>query len=41
MGMTRGESDKVDSSRIGQYGEEKIKKLQRAKPYISDHIIPD
>jgi len=32
MGMTRGKSDKVDSYRIGQYGEEKIKKLEQAKP---------
>ncbi len=30
--MTRGKSDKVDPFCIGQYGEEKIKRLQRAKP---------
>jgi len=36
MGMTRGKSDKVDSFRIGQYGEEKIKKLQKSKPIDSN-----
>ena len=32
MGMTRGKSDRADSFRIGQYGEEKIKKLVPSKP---------
>ena len=32
LGMTRGKNDKVDSMRIATYGEEKIKKLQPAKP---------
>jgi len=32
MGMTRGKNDKVDSFRIGQYGEEKIKRLELSKP---------
>lgn len=32
MGMTRGKSDKVDSFRIGQYGEEKINRLTPDKP---------
>lgn len=31
MGITRGKSDKVDSYRIGQYGEEKIKRLVPSK----------
>jgi transposase len=32
QGMTRGKSDRIDSFRIGQYGEEKIKKLTPSKP---------
>lgn len=32
MGMTRGKSDQADAFRIGQYGEEKIKKLTPSKP---------
>lgn len=32
MGMVRGKSDKVDAFRIGQYGEEKIKRLEPSKP---------
>ncbi len=32
MGMTRGKSDKIDSFRIGRYGEEKIKRLMPSKP---------
>lgn len=37
MGIIRGKSDKVDSYRIGQYGEEKIKRLTPSKPL--DHNI--
>jgi len=36
MGMTRGKSDKVDSFRIGQYGEERIKRLTASKPLDKD-----
>jgi transposase len=32
MGMVRGKSDKADAFRIGRYGEEKIKRLEPAKP---------
>ena len=32
MGMIRGKSDKVDAFRIGQYGEEKINRLEPSKP---------
>jgi len=32
MGMTRGKSDRADSFRIGQYGEEKMKRLVPSKP---------
>jgi transposase len=32
MGMVRGKSDKADAFRIGQYGEEKIKRLEPSKP---------
>jgi transposase len=32
MGMTRGKSDQADAFRIGEYGEEKIKKLTPSKP---------
>lgn len=32
MGMTRGKSDRADAFRIGEYGEEKIKKLTPSKP---------
>jgi transposase len=32
MGMVRGKNDKDDSFRIGEYGEEKIKKLTPSKP---------
>ncbi|MDN3583800.1 transposase [Mucilaginibacter flavus] len=38
MGMTRGKNDKVDSFRIGQYGEEKIKRLELSKP-LNDNIL--
>lgn len=38
MGMTRGKNDKVDSFRIGQYGEEKIKRLEPSKP-LNDNIL--
>lgn len=36
MGMTRGKSDKVDSFRIGQYGEERIKRLKPSNPLDHD-----
>jgi transposase len=32
IGMTRGKSDEMDAFRIGQYGEDKIKRLQPSKP---------
>ncbi len=32
LGMTRGKSDEMDAFRIGQYGEEKIKRLEPSKP---------
>jgi transposase len=32
LGMTRGKSDEMDAFRIGQYGEDKIKRLQPSKP---------
>jgi transposase len=32
LGLTRGKNDKVDSKRIAQYGDEKIKKLEPSKP---------
>ncbi len=32
LGMTRGKDDKVDSFRIAQYGDEKIKRLEPSKP---------
>lgn len=32
LGITRGKNDKVDSARIAQYGEEKHKSLNAAKP---------
>jgi len=32
QGMTRGKSDQVDAFRIGQYGEEKAKRLAPSKP---------
>lgn len=32
LGMTRGKSDEMDVFRIGQYGEEKIKRLEPSKP---------
>jgi transposase len=38
MGMIRGKNDKDDSFRIGQYGEEKIKRLEPSKP-IDDNIL--
>lgn len=38
MGMTRGKNDKVDSFRIGQYGEEKIKRLKLSKP-LNENIL--
>lgn len=38
IGMTRGKSDQADAFRIGQYGEEKGKRLVPSKP-VSDHIL--
>ena len=38
MGMIRGKNDKDDSFRIGQYGEEKIKRLEPSKP-LDNNII--
>jgi transposase len=32
LGLTRGKNDKVDSKRIAEYGDEKIKKLEPSKP---------
>lgn len=32
LGLSRGKNDKVDSKRIAEYGEEKIKKLEPSKP---------
>jgi len=32
MGITRGKSDQVDAARIAQYGDEKHKSIQPAKP---------
>jgi len=32
LGMTRGKSDQIDAFRIGQYGEEKSKRLEPSKP---------
>lgn len=32
LGMTRGKNDEIDAFRIGQYGEEKIKRLEPSKP---------
>jgi transposase len=32
LGMTRGKSDETDAFRIGQYGEDKIKRLEPSKP---------
>lgn len=39
MGMTRGKNDKVDSFRIGQYGEEKIKRLIPDKPLDTNILL--
>jgi transposase len=38
LGMTRGKSDKADAYRIGRYGEEKIKRLEPARP-LDNSII--
>jgi transposase len=38
MGMTRGKSDQADAFRIGQYGEEKIKRLEPSKP-LNENIL--
>lgn len=32
LGMTRGKSDEMDAFRIGQYGEDKIKRLEPSRP---------
>jgi transposase len=37
-GMTRGKSDEMDAFRIGQYGEDKIKRLEPSKP-LNKNII--
>jgi transposase len=39
MGMIRGKNDKVDSFRIGQYGEEKIKRLVPDKPLDTSILL--
>lgn len=39
MGITRGKSDKVDASRIAQYGEEKHKTIQPAKPLNKNILL--
>jgi transposase len=36
MGMTRGKSDQADAFRIGEYGEQKIKKLSPSRPLDSN-----
>jgi transposase len=38
MGMTRGKSDQADAFRIGQYGEEKSKRLEPSNP-LNSHIL--
>jgi transposase len=38
LGMSRGKSDKADAYRIGRYGEEKIKRLEPARP-LDNNII--
>lgn len=38
LGMARGKNDKVDSFRISQYGEEKIKRLKADKP-LNNNIL--
>lgn len=38
MGMTRGKSDQADAFRIGQYGEEKSKRLEPSSP-LNSHIL--
>jgi transposase len=38
MGMTRGKSDQADAFRIGQYGEEKSKRLELSKP-LDNNIL--
>jgi transposase len=32
LGMTRGKSDEMDAFRIGQYGEDKVRRLEPSKP---------
>lgn len=39
MGMTRGKNDKVDSFRIGRYGEERIKRLGQSKPLNKNILL--
>lgn len=39
MGITRGKNDKVDAARIAQYGEEKHKTLEPAKPLNKTTIV--
>jgi len=38
MGINRGKNDKDDSFRIGQYGEDKIKRLRPSKP-LDDNML--
>ena len=38
VGMTRGKSDQADAFRIGQYGQEKSKRLKPSKP-LDSHIL--
>ncbi|GAC1315067.1 MAG: IS110 family transposase [Mucilaginibacter sp.] len=39
LGMTRGKSDEMDAFRIGQYGEDKIKRLQPSKPLDNNVLM--
>lgn len=39
MGMVRGKNDKDDSFRIGQYGEDKIKRLEASRPLNNNILI--
>lgn len=38
LGMVRGKSDKADAYRIGQYGEDKIKRLEPSRP-LDNNIV--
>src|SRR4051812_5503406 len=39
LGMARGKNDKVDSFKISQYGEEKIKRLKPDKPLDGNILL--